>query len=77
MSDEKLAAKDLYELRFKEGLSWSQVREKSGRKLRSTQFLAQMVPYAKDKRIISKHLPDGAQPSEALVKAVERASAEK
>jgi len=73
MSDEKLAAKDLYELRFKEGLSWSQVREKSGRKLRSTQFLSQMVPYARQKRILDKHRPEGAQPCAALIKAVERA----
>jgi len=77
MSDAKLAAKTLYELRFKDGLSWSDVRAKSGKKLRSTAFLNAMVPYAKDKRVLDKHRPEGAQPCAALIKAVERASAKK
>ena len=51
------------------------MRERTGKSLRSTHFLNAMVPYAKNKRVLAKHREDGAQPCEALVRAVERADA--
>jgi hypothetical protein len=74
MSEKIAAAKTLYELRFKEGLTWPQMRERTGRQLRSTAFMAQMVPYAKRANVLKKHADDGSQPCEALVNAVERAA---
>lgn len=73
-TEQTAAAKTVYDLRFKENLTWSQMRERTGRKLRSTQFYAAMVPYARNKRVLAKHAADGAKPCEALVNAVGRAS---